>query len=159
MIILYEPHKEFLKKLLSHDVEFILIGGYAVNFHGYNRPTGDMDIWLKPSNPNKEKFLKFMKLEDFSPESIKQVAQLDFTKDTAFFFGEMPLRIDFLTRISGVEFDEAWKQKNTLSITGIDIPVLHLHHLILSKISNPRTKDKLDVEELQKVEKLKKRKK
>jgi len=118
-----------------------------------------MDIWLKPDDETRNKFLEFMHAEKFSVESIKQVSNLDFKKGPAFYLGEMPLRIDFLTKIGGVDFDEAWKEKGLISLNNIQIPVLHIHHLILSKISNNRTKDKLDVEELQKLEKLKKPKK
>jgi hypothetical protein len=61
MDIFLDEHKEFLLLLLKHEVEFMLIGGYAVIFHGYERTTGDMDIWLKPSNENKEKFIEVLK--------------------------------------------------------------------------------------------------
>lgn len=57
MNILIEPHRDVLKKLIAFNIDFILIDGYAANFHGYNRVTGGMDIWLKPDNVNKKKFL------------------------------------------------------------------------------------------------------
>lgn len=158
MIIFYEPHKEFLKKLISNDVEFILIGGYAVNYHGYNRPTGDLDIWLKPDNANRDKLLRLLRSENFSEEGINKIARLDFSKPVTFYFGKIPLRIDFLTHISGVKFNEAWQQKVLLPMEDCEIPILQLHHLVLSKISNDRTQDKLDVEELQKIIRLKKKK-
>ena len=157
MIIFYEPHRLLLKKLVESDVTFILIGGYAVNYHGFNRPTGDMDIWLRPDNLNKEKLLPLLRAENFSDESIQHIAELDFVNPVVFHFGKIPLRVDFLTRISGVEFDDAFRQKVFLPIENVQIPVLHLHHLILSKISNDRTKDKLDVEELQKIQLIKKK--
>ena len=61
-----------------------------------------------------------------------------------------------MTRISGVNFEEAWDKKIIAELDGLKIPFIHLHHLILSKISNNRTKDKLDVEELQKIQALRK---
>lgn len=134
-----------------------MIGGYAVNFHGYNRPTGDMDIWLKPHNANKEKLISALRSENFSEESIESVISLDFTQPACFYFGEIPLRIDFLTKISGISFEEAEQQKQFMKMDDIEVPVLHLHHLILSKISNQRSKDKSDVEELQKIHMLKKK--
>jgi hypothetical protein len=57
MNILLEPHKHLLRRLIDFKVDFILIGGYAVNFHGYSRATGDMDVWLKPDNDNRSKFI------------------------------------------------------------------------------------------------------
>ena len=58
MKILLEEFRLLLKKLLESKVDFILIGGYAVNFHGYNRPTGDMDIWLRPTNETRDKLVQ-----------------------------------------------------------------------------------------------------
>jgi hypothetical protein len=75
---------------------------------------------------------------------------------TVFVDGKEPYKIDFMTRISGVNFEEAWDKKIIAELDGLKIPFIHLHHLILSKISNNRTKDKLDVEELQKIQALRK---
>jgi predicted nucleotidyltransferase len=158
MNILFEPHKEILRKLIQFNVEFILIGGYAVNFHGYNRATADMDIWLSPDNQNKLKFLNFLKAEGFEQESLDHITNTDFTKHAAFHIGEKPLQVDFLTIISGLDFSEAESKKQWLAFGDTNVPVLHLDHLILSKISSGRTKDKLDVEELQKIMRLKKKK-
>ncbi len=157
MYIFYEPHKEFLKKLIVNDIDFILIGGYAVNFHGYNRATGDMDIWLRPDNNNKTKFVNLLKGEGFTEDTIDQVNDLNFELPTSFYFGEAPLRVDFLTIISGVKFNDAWKDKVFLPLGEFQIPVLHLNHLVLSKISNDRLKDKQDVEELQRIQNLSKK--
>ena len=151
MIIFLEEHKEFLRKLLGHKVDFILIGGYAVNYYGYGRPTGDMDIWLRPTNDNRDKLAELFLKEQFDEESIKKIFSCDFTKAQVFHFGAPPYRIDFLTFITGVLFEDAWKQKQVIPIKDFLVPVLHLDHLVLSKISNNRTKDKLDVEELQKI--------
>ena len=157
MNILFEPHKEILRKLIQFNVEFILIGGYAVNFHGYNRATADMDIWLNPDNHNKLKFLDFLKAEGFDKESLDHITKTDFTKHAAFHIGEKPLQVDFLTIITGIDFSEAYREKQFLPFGDNDIPVIHLDHLIMSKITSTRTKDKLDVEELQKIMRLKKK--
>ncbi len=156
MIIFLEEHKALLRKLIDAKVNFILIGGYAVNFHGYNRPTGDMDLWLKPENENKKKFIKMMLGEGYSEESLKAISKLDFKQASCFHIGKPPLRIDFLTRISRVEFEEAWKEKQELPMGKYAIPVIHLHHLILTKMGTGRIRDNADIDELQKVNKLKK---
>jgi hypothetical protein len=70
MNILLEKHKEFLIDLIKGNVHFILIGGYAVIYHGYVRATGDMDIWIKPDNENKEKLLVILENHGISKESI-----------------------------------------------------------------------------------------
>jgi hypothetical protein len=157
MNILLEPHKHLLRRLIDFKVDFILIGGYAVNFHGYNRATGDMDVWLKPDNENRSKFIGYLKAEGFDEESLLRISETDFTKHAAFHIGEKPLQVDFITIISGVSFLEADQQKQLLPLGDSFIPVLHLDHLILSKITSNRLKDKLDVEELQKIMQLKKK--
>ena len=151
MVIVFEQHRTFLRKLLVSGVEFILVGGYAVNFHGYNRPTGDMDIWLKPSEENKLKFLELLKKEGYDDRAIKAIQSCDFTSHLAFHIGENPFRIDFLTYIQGVAFEEANAQQQLLPLGEEYVPVLHLHHLVLSKMNTDRLKDKADIEELQKI--------
>jgi hypothetical protein len=151
MNILIEPHKQILRKLIEFDVLFILIGGYAVNLHGYVRATGDMDIWLKPDNENRKKFLALMKDEGFDDESLSRIATTDFTKHAAFHIGEKPMQIEFLTIISGVTFDEAYAKKELMPFENTNVSFLNLEHLILSKLTSSRPKDKLDVEELQRV--------
>jgi hypothetical protein len=157
MNILLEPHKQLLRRLIDFKVDFILIGGYAVNFHGYNRVTGDMDVWLKPDNDNRARFIAFLKEDGFDEESLIRISETDFTKHSTFHIGEKPLQIDFITIISGVSFAEADQRKQLLPFENIAIPFLHLDHLILSKITSSRLKDKMDVEELQKIMRLKKK--
>jgi predicted nucleotidyltransferase len=158
MIIFLDEFRQLLKSLIEYKIEFILIGGYAVNYHGYNRPTGDLDIWLKPDNTNRDKLISLLKNENFSAVSIKRITKLDFTQMVAFHFGKPPKRVDFLTKITGVGFEEAWKEKVLLPVENFQIPVLHLNQLILSKLSSNRLRDKADIEELQKVAKLKRKK-
>ena len=73
MYILHPTHLKFLNAMLDADVDFMLIGGYAVIFHGYIRVTGDMDIWLKPSEENKKKVLSAFKETDIHPDDIRQL--------------------------------------------------------------------------------------
>ncbi len=155
MNIFLEPHKHILKRLIEFKVDFLLVGGYAVNYHGYNRATGDMDIWLRPDNLNREAFIELLKAEDFDENSLNHVKQIDFNNAAAFHIGEKPLQIDFLTRLSGVTYEDAWQKKETFQLNDLRIPVIHLHDLIISKIATGRLKDKNDVEELQKIMQLK----
>ena len=114
MIITLPEHKTLLLKLIAVDIKFILIGGYAVNYHGYNRPTGDMDIWLNPTNENRDKLLDFFLNEGYEKETVDEIRKLDFTTPVVFHIGSPPKRIDFLTKISIVNFEEAWKQNQLL---------------------------------------------
>jgi len=71
MNIFLEKHFDLIKKLLEGNVLFILIGGYAVNFHGYNRTTGDLDLWVKPDNENKTKLIAVLTKMGFNLEVLK----------------------------------------------------------------------------------------
>lgn len=151
MIQLYPWHEKIIGQLLESNVSFLVIGGYAVNYYGYVRPTGDIDIWLKPDEENKTLFLNMLEKAGISNDSRFQIATLDFTSAAAFHIGQEPFRFDFLTKINGVTFDEAWNSRLILQLGDLGLPVISKNHLILSKISTNRTQDKLDVEELQKL--------
>jgi len=154
MNILCDIHKDFLRELLKAEVKFILVGGYAIIYHGYVRVTGDMDIWLEPDNNNKEKLLVILEKLDFANESIKIIKKLDFTQMVAFHFGNPPEKIDFLTKMTGINFNDAMQHSEKLALDNYNIPVLRLDDLIINKLLSNRAKDKADVEELQKIQKL-----
>jgi predicted nucleotidyltransferase len=137
--------------LLDANVNFIIIGGYSVIFHGYKRTTGDIDIWLKPDNDNKKKLLPVLKQFGFEDDEVNAVSNIDFTQHTVFSMGEEPEKIDFLTRINLVQYDEADNNKVVAEVDELQIPFLHLNDLILSKINTGRSKDKADIDMLQQV--------
>jgi len=153
MNLFIEKHQDLLKELLLRNVDFIVIGGYSVIFHGYARSTGDVDLWLKPDNINKLKLLDVLKQMDFDEEDIQHIAELDFTKYIVFSMWDEPEKVDFLTRISMIEFEQADQRKIIAAIDGIKVPFLHLNDLVLSKFNTGRLKDKADVEELQRIQK------
>ena len=151
MNLFIESHQELLRNLIDNNVEFIIIGGYSVIFHGYKRTTGDVDIWLKPDNENRDKLITLLYKMDFEHRGILAIAEQDFKKLLVFSIGEVPEKVDFLTQISGIKFDEADKEKIIADIDGLPVPFLHLNHLVLSKFNTGRAKDKADIEELQKI--------
>jgi hypothetical protein len=156
MNLFIESHQQWIKNLIDADVDFIVVGGYSVIFHGYRRTTGDVDIWLKPDNANKEKILPVLYKAGFDEDDVRQIAGFDFTKHLVFTVGEAPEKIDFLTNINLVSYEEADKQKIIAEADGLNIPFLHLNHLVLSKINTGRAKDQADVEMLQQVDKARK---
>ena len=117
-----------------------------------------MDIWLKPDNMNKNLFAAFLKQKEFNTQSLNQILGLDFTKANSFHLGKDETKIDFLTNISGVTYDDAENQQVLLPLGKIKIPVIHYHHLITNKMMSDRLKDKADVEELQKINQFKSKK-
>jgi len=151
MMQLYPWHEKIIGLLLESKVSFLVIGGYAVNYYGYVRPTGDIDIWLKPDEETKSAFILMLEKAGMSDESRSHIAGLDFTSMAAFHIGQEPFRFDFLTKINGVEFNEAWNSREMMKMGDFALPVISRNHLILSKISTNRTQDKLDAEELQKL--------
>lgn len=157
MNILLDKHKQILVALMEAKVDFLLIGGYAVIYHGYGRSTGDMDIWLKPDNANKLRLLAVLEKYLSDKSGIEKIKKLDFTDVIAFHIGAPPDKIDFITKIAGVKFDEAYSRKALLSIQNHQIPVLHLNDLIANKLLSARLQDKADAEELQKINNLKKK--
>ncbi len=152
----HPAHQEMLVALLENEVEFILVGGYAVIYHGYVRATGDMDVWLKPTNENKSRLLEVFKKLQFDIEGIKKISEMDFTNVVIFHIGSEPERIDFLSKVQGLNFDEAYKQKQMLNVKDYQIPILHLDDLIANKLLVNRLKDQTDIEYLLKVQRSKK---
>lgn len=156
MNITYEKHKLLLIELVKGNVEFILVGGYAVIYYGYIRTTGDMDVWLKPDNENKKKVLEVFIRMGNNPYDIKQLSKMDFTGIVSFHIGTPPDRIDFMTKITGIKFNEAYEHRKYLKLKGYEIPVLDLDDLVANKLLTGRAKDKADVEELKKIGRMRK---
>lgn len=147
----------YSQKVLSifndENVEYVVVGGYAVNYYGYRRTTGDIGLWIKPNNgTNKEKVLNALTRLGVEEESIAYFNSLDFTSPIVFADGEEPYKIDFMTHLAGkVDFDLAYSAKIIAKYDGVEIPFIHYKDLITSKISSSRLKDRLDVETLQKI--------
>lgn len=155
MNLFFEKHRILLGQLIQADVQFIIIGGYSVIFHGYQRITGDVDLWIEPSNENKKKLLTALEKAGISKGMISEINKLDFRKHLVFSFWEKPEKVDFLTHINLVNFQDAQEQMIIAEIDDLKIPFLHLKHLILSKINTGRSKDAADIEELQRILKVK----
>lgn len=157
MNIFIEEHRQMLLALVKHKVNFMLIGGYAVIHYGYERTTGDMDIWLQLGNENKSKLIEALTEFGIEVEGIEQLRMIDLGKAVpVFFIGKSPRQIDFVTTVSNVVFDEAAKNATYFRLEDIQIPVIHYNDLILSKMLTGRTKDKADIEELQRINKYRK---
>jgi len=152
-----EEHQQLLSALIKNKVDFMLVGGYAVIHYGYDRNTGDMDIWLKTGNENRDKLINALRDFGITDEHLEKLKTIDFTDPVpVFYFGKEPRRIDFITMIANVNFDEAIQQVNYIDLETIKVPVIHYNHLIFSKLTTNRLKDKADIEELEKINKYRK---
>src|SRR5215470_6352056 len=101
--------KEFIELLNSNEVRYLLVGGYAVGFHGYPRPTGDIDFFVEPSVLNAERIIRALK--EFGFGSMNLTEQDFCTPDQIIQLGYPPNRIDLITSAAGIEFDEAWQNR------------------------------------------------
>lgn len=156
MNIFFEEHQKLLSILLRHQVRFMLIGGYAVIYYGYGRTTGDMDIWLEPGNTNLERLLSAFGEFGISTEDLELLRKQGLNGKHAFHIGTKPKRIDFVTHINGVDFEDAIQQVNHPPVEDMQVPIIHYNHLIINKMITGRAKDKGDIEELQRIHKYKK---
>ncbi len=140
---------DLLVELCEAHAEFLLVGGWAVIMHGHVRATDDMDIFVRPSKANAERV--FAALEAFgAPVRAHAVTAGHFaTEGDAYRFGVAPLKIELLTQISGVTFDEALRGSNTFELEGYRIPYIGRLALIANKTAAGRHKDLADVEELE----------
>ena len=152
MSLFLDEHKKFLLLLVKYKVDFILIGGYAVIYHGYERATGDMDLWLKPDNNNREKFIDALTEHGVVDEHLEIIRNLDFTRHQALHFGEKPNQMEFLTFTQGLDFEEAYMKKEIIELEGKQIPVLNFEDLIVTKMLLGRPQDKADVDKLKKIQ-------
>jgi hypothetical protein len=138
--------KDFLKLLSEEKVEYLLVGGYAVGFHGYPRATNDMDIWIAISQENAERLVRVFCRFGFSPKTVSPAHFLDEKK--VIHIGKEPFRIDVIMDISGVSFAECYAQKVECVYEGIAINLIDLEHLKTNKRAVGRLRDLADVEEL-----------
>jgi hypothetical protein len=134
--------------LQEEKVEFLLVGAYAIAAHGNPRATGDMDLWIKPDPDNGRRVIRA--LQAFSaPTSGLSVD--DFVKDdTIVQIGVVPCRIDLITGIEAVRFDEAWENRVAASVDGLTLFVISKADMLKNKLALNRDKDKSDIAWLQK---------
>ena len=140
--------KDMLSCLKDEGVDFIIVGAYALAAHGFPRATGDIDIWVRNSLENAQKIIRA--LAKFGAP-VSQLSELDFTAlDLIVQLGVEPCRIDLLTGIDGVEFDEAWQNKINIMIDDLEIGILSKEDLLRNKLAAGRDKDQGDIVWLEK---------
>jgi hypothetical protein len=135
-----------LSLLLDNKVEFLLIGAYAMAAHGFPRATADIDIYVKPDSENASKLYKTL-VEFGTP--LENVSQDDFAKPGIILqIGVAPRRIDIITTIDGITYNEASEGKEIIEIENLLIPIISRENLIINKMSTGREKDEIDARNL-----------
>lgn len=152
MAKLPQDFTDLLIELCEANAEFLLVGGWAVILYGHVRATDDMDVFVRRTLENSERV--FAALEAFgAPLREHAVAAGHFANEgAAYRFGIAPLKIEVLTKISGVSFDEALRGSKTFVLDGYRIPYIGKAALIANKRSAGRHKDLADVEELERLD-------
>ncbi|MEZ4753576.1 MAG: hypothetical protein R3A13_04600 [Bdellovibrionota bacterium] len=125
-----------------------MIGGWAYNRYAEPRTTGDIDFFLSTSKENEEKIRKVLSLFGFK-DALPSKDRSIFEKKVIM-LGRPPHRIDLISEIDGITFEEAWKNHEKGKLDGLDVKFISKNDLIKNKESTERTKDKLDVENLSK---------
>src|SRR5688572_7084319 len=144
---LNEDFREFLKCLNDAGVEYLLIGGHAVAYHGYVRPTTDMDIWIAPDRANAEKAVSAVR-KFFGTEMEGLTADWFLDPENVSRFGVRPFLIEILTKIDGGDFKAAFARHVKTEIDGVRANVIALNDLKANKRASGRNKDLADLDNL-----------
>jgi hypothetical protein len=133
--------KEFLRLLKENDVRYLLIGGYAVGYHGYPRATEDMDIWVAIHPDNAQKLVSAMRA--FGLQDLNLKPELFLQTPKIIRLGFPPMRLEITTYISGVEFDECYRARIVDELDGVEVNVIDFENLMKNKKASGRSKEKL----------------
>ncbi|MEM9479503.1 MAG: hypothetical protein AAGA58_07610 [Verrucomicrobiota bacterium] len=143
---LTEDFSEFLRFLNEEKVNYLLIGGYAVGFHGHPRTTGDMDVWIAMNMENASRLMKA--LERFGFVHNEARAELFLEPGNVVRFRWPPMRIEVLNQIDGVDFDECYRRRVFADFGDLEVPVISLEDLLKNKEATGREQDAADVKAL-----------
>lgn len=151
MDVFNQDFQDFIQCLNNHQVEYMLVGGYAVILRGYSRSTGDMDIWVNKTEPN---FILLQKAITAFGLPLEAIPKDQFFSDDydVFSFGRPPFAIEIMTALKGVDFTEAFKRATIQTVDGVGVRVIHLNQLIQAKKAAGRYKDLNDIENLPSAE-------
>jgi hypothetical protein len=155
MDILDEELLRFWKNLDLYKVNYIMVGGFATRFHGFNRSTDDIDVWLEDTLPNRKKLRSAFKALGYIDSPAIETMQ--FIPGWTNFTVGPGIELDILTSMKGLEgmtFTECLQQASIADLDGIKVPFLHINQLILNKKAVNRPKDQVDIMELEKIKKI-----
>jgi hypothetical protein len=138
--------REFIELLSALEVRFVIVGAFAVAYHGYFRYTSDIDIFVDSSVENATRIFQAVDQFGFADLNLKVE---DFTKeDQVIQLGVAPNRIDVMTFLSGVSFEEAWSSRELGKLDGLSVPFISREMLKRNKIACGRNRDLADLEYL-----------
>lgn len=141
---------EFLELLTKYDVEYLLVGGYAVILNGYVRSTGDMDLWV---NKTKENYSKLKEVYADFGAPIFPFSEFESELFDVWSIGVEPIKIEILTHVDGLTFRDSFSNCNYLAVLNFKIRYINYDDLLKNKESSGRYKDLADIEQLKKNKK------
>ena len=140
--MLNPDYRDMLSAFSDKEVEYLLVGAYALAAHGQVRATGDIDLWVRASSDNAQRIMAA--LARFGAP-LHEVEARDFeVPGVVFQIGVAPRRIDILTSIDAVDFDAAWPERREVEIAGLKVPVIGRRHLLQNKRATGRPQDLAD---------------
>lgn len=145
--MLSKDFKEFIELLNRHKVRYLVVGGYAVALHGHPRYTRDLDVWVELSPENADNLIKA--LEEFGFGSLGLKPEDFLVSDQIIQLGYPPNRIDILTTLKQVKFEDCYKEKVELEIQGLKISFIDLENLKQNKRATGRPQDLADADNLE----------
>ncbi len=148
-MIFTEDMKDLIRIFKRKKVDYMLVGGFAVNYYGYVRTTQDIDILVFPSPVNAGKTAKALQEFGFGNKGVSK--ELFETEGTAIHLGLEPNRIDILTGLKGISNSDIFRNKKVIKYKGLILNVISLNDLLRCKRSSKRLKDLADAEELEKI--------
>ena len=144
-----QDFRDMLVALNDAEVDYLVVGAYAVAAHGFPRATGDLDIWVRANPESAENLLSALTIFG---APMHEVSAADFSSPSIVFqIGVPPGRIDILTDVSGVNFDSAWANRMTVEIDGVELSIIGRSDLIANKRATGRPKDIADLAFLESV--------
>lgn len=147
MRFLTDDFVEFIECCVAREVRFLIVGGYALAAHGYPRATKDLDVWLMSDPDNAERVVAA--LHDFGMGTLGLTAQDFLEPDIVVQLGYPPVRIDLLTSISGVTFEECWNNRLLVDVGGLPVGFISAEDLIRNKRAAGRPQDLVDADTLE----------
>ncbi len=145
--MLSKDFKEFIELLNGHNVRYLVVGGYAVAFHGYPRYTKDLDVWIELSAQNADNVIKALNEFGFGGLGLKSEDFLE--SDQIIQLGYPPNRIDILTTLKEINFEDCYKARVEVDIQGLKINFIDLENLKHNKRATGRPQDLADAENLE----------
>lgn len=142
--------RDLFAEFNAHGVEYLVVGAHALAVHGHVRATKDLDVWVRPDLENAKRVLRALAAFGAPIQELKETDLAE--PELILQIGVSPVRIDIITSIGGVEFDEAWSARVLTKFADQPVSVLSKHHLIQNKRATGRTQDLADLERLEGIE-------